>query len=193
MQEINGTTHILVSCEMNERYPRDILPEEAYWYGEHKETSRTTSRTEGIYVYNLHIFNNNIVLCVPFELVIILLPISASQKQRRPVSKVDVADAYRLLKRRSVEWDSFGRELGVDWDFREGLRKEGGTTSNNNKLERVLVKWSQSHCSEVSWDTIIEMLEELEFVDMAKDVKDYLLNNPKGVRKLWLETVNTIK
>ena len=120
-----------------------------------------------------------------FELVIghVLLPFSASQKQSGPVTKVDVADAYRFLKRRSVEWDSFGRELGVDWDFREGLRQEGGTTSNNNKLERVLVKWSQSHCSEVSWDTIIEMLEELEFVDMAKEVKDYLLNNPKGVRK----------
>ena len=64
-QEINGTTHILVSCEMNERYPRDILPEEAYWYGEHKETSRTTSSTEGIYLYNLHVFsNNNIVLFI---------------------------------------------------------------------------------------------------------------------------------
>ena len=119
-----------------------------------------------------------------FELVIghVLLPFSASQKQSGPVTKVDVADAYRFLKRSSVEWNSFGRELGVDWDFREGLRKEEGP-SNADKLERVLVKWSQSHCSEVSWDTIIEMLEELDFVDMAKDVKDYLLNNPKGVRK----------
>ena len=182
-REINGTTHILVSCEMNEKNSRDILPEEEYWYGEHKETSRNTPSTEGIYVYNLHIFSNDIVLFISFKLVIIMLPISVSQKHRRPVSKVDVADVYRLLKRRSVEWDSFGRELRVDWDFREGLRQEGGTTSNNNKLERVLVKWSQSHCSEVSWDTIIKMLEELEFVDMAKDVKDYLLNNPEGVRK----------
>ena len=110
-----------------------------------------------------------------FELVIgyVLLCISASRKQRRPVSKVDVADAYRLLKRSSLEWNSFGRELGVDWDFREGLRKE--STSNAEKLERVLAKWSESHCSEVSWNTIIEMLEELEFVDMAKDVKMYII------------------
>ena len=66
-REINGTTHILVSCEMNERYLRDILPEEAYWHGEHKETSRTTSNTEGIYMYNLHIFSNNILLFILTE------------------------------------------------------------------------------------------------------------------------------
>ena len=65
-QEINGTTHILVSCEMNERYLRDILPEEAYWYGEHKETSRTISSTEGIYMYNSHIFKT-IVLFILIE------------------------------------------------------------------------------------------------------------------------------
>ena len=120
-----------------------------------------------------------------FELVIghVLLCIIASQKQSGPVSKVDVADAHRLLKNKTTEWDSFGRELGIDLDFREGLRKEGCTSSNDNKLERVLAKWSESHCSEVSWNTIIDMLEELKFVDMAKDVKDYLLNNPDGVRK----------
>ena len=106
------------------------------------------------------------------------LCISVSQK----VSKPDVVDAYHLLRRRSVEWNSFGRELGVDWDFREGLRKEEAT-SNADKLERILVEWSQSHCSEVSWNTIIEMLERLKFVDMAKEVKDYLLNDPNGVRK----------
>ena len=113
----------------------------------------------------------------------VLLCISASQKQSRPVTKVDVADARCLLKNKTTEWDSFGRELGIDLDFREGLRQEGGTTSNDNKLERVLAKWSESHCSEVSWDTIIKMLEDLKFVNMAQDVKDYLLNNPDGVRK----------
>ena len=48
--------------------------------------------------------------------------LSASQKQSGPVSKVDVADAHRLLKNKTTEWDSFGRELGIDLDFREGLR-----------------------------------------------------------------------
>lgn len=82
----------------------------------------------------------------------------------------------------SVNWADIGRELGVDWNYREELRRESGLTSAY-KLESVLYKWSQSESSAVNWDTIMKVLERLSQREVLRSVKYYLLNDPEAVRK----------
>lgn len=81
---------------------------------------------------------------------------------------------YQLLKKKSCNWDNIGRELGVNFAFREQLQKEGSLTTPESKLEAVIAKWIESKCSEVSWNRIITMLKELEFNDSVEDVNKYL-------------------
>ena len=101
--------------------------------------------------------------------------------------KPQVNHVYRQLKKESISWNEFGRELGLSIGFRDELRKDI-SLSNGDRLEKVLCKWSESECSEVSWGTIIEMLKDLDYNSMAKDVKDYLLHNPKAVHMYgWKE------
>ena len=103
------------------------------------------------------------------------------------VQKPEVHHVYRQLKKKSISWNEFGRELGVSVEFRDELRKNI-SLSNDDRLEKVLCKWSESECSEVSWDRIIKVLKELDYNSMAKDVKDYLLHNPEAVSKYgWKE------
>ena len=93
-----------------------------------------------------------------------------------------VNDVHRLLNDIAVDWNDIGRELGVDWEYREELRREPGLT-NAYKLESVLHKWAQSECSDVNWDTIIDVLERCQKNNVLRSVKDYLLNNSEAVRK----------
>ena len=87
----------------------------------------------------------------------------------------------------SVNWADIGRELGVDWNYREELKREPGLTSAY-KLESVLYKWSQSECSDVNWDTIVKVLKRLEYKNVLRSVKEYLLNDPEAVQKYsWTE------
>ena len=62
----------------------------------------------------------------------------------------------------------------MDFGFREGLLRDGVQRTNDNKLEAVLNNWIETHCSEVSWDNLIQVLTELEFIDMARDVRSFL-------------------
>ena len=58
----------------------------------------------------------------------------------------------------------------MDYNFREGLLRAGVQRSDDNKLETVLNKWIETHCSEVSWDNLIKVLTELEFIDIVETV-----------------------
>ena len=87
--------------------------------------------------------------------------------------KPEVRVVYQPLKHISGEWYAIGRELEVDWNYREELKRDTGLT-NNDRLEAVLHKWSQSECSSVTWDTIIEMLEGIDRRNVVRTVKDYL-------------------
>ena len=62
----------------------------------------------------------------------------------------------------------------MDFGFREGLLRDGGLRTNDNKLEAVLNNWIETHCSEVSWDNLIQVLTELELIDIVRDVKRFL-------------------
>ena len=62
----------------------------------------------------------------------------------------------------------------MDFGFREGLLRDGGLRTNDNKLEAVLNNWIETHCSEVSWDNLIQVLTELELIDIVRDVKRFI-------------------
>ena len=62
----------------------------------------------------------------------------------------------------------------MDFGFREGLLRDGGLRTNDNKLEAVLNNWIKTHCSEVSWSNLIQVLTELKFIDIARDVRGFL-------------------
>ena len=102
------------------------------------------------------------------------------------VQKVQIHHVYRQLRKASSCWNAFGRELGLSVNYRDELRRDS-SLSNDDRLEKVLCKWSESECSEVSWDTILKMLKELEFIKMAKEVKEYL-HSPEAIQEYgWKE------
>ena len=121
--------------------------------------------------------------------IFLAVPTNHYSSRPRPVSKQQlVSDVHRMLNCISVNWADIGRELGVDWNYREELRREPGLTSAY-KLESVLNKWFLSECSVVNWDTIMKVLERLQQRQVLRSVKEYLLNDPKAVRRYsWTQT-----
>ena len=81
---------------------------------------------------------------------------------------------FRLLKPKSCDWQKIGRALNVEYDFRQGLLQQGVMTSNEDKLESVLNNWIKTCCSEVSWDNLIQVLTELTFIDIVRDIRSFL-------------------
>ena len=121
-------------------------------------------------------------------MVYLFLAVPSNQYRSRPVLKEHLAnDVHRQLNCISVDWFDIGRELGVEFNYREELKRDPELT-NPSRLEYVLHKWSQSECSDVNWDTIIEVLEKLQQRKVLKAVKHYLLNDLEAVRKYsWTE------
>ena len=66
-----------------------------------------------------------------------------------------------------------GSEFNIPDNIREDLRKDN-SRSSRAKLEAVLKKWIELSPSSVTWKTIIDVLEELEFRDTIRDVREYL-------------------
>ena len=62
----------------------------------------------------------------------------------------------------------------MKYDFRQSLLKQGVMTNDEDKLEVVLNNWIETHCSEVSWGNLIQVLTELKFIDIVQDVKRFL-------------------
>ena len=62
----------------------------------------------------------------------------------------------------------------MEYNFRQSLLKQGVMTSDEDKLEAVLNNWIETHCSEVSWDNLTQVLTELEFIDIVRDVRSFL-------------------
>ena len=93
-------------------------------------------------------------------------------------------DVHRLLVPKSCEWDRIGCCLGVDFNFRKGLLRAGVQKTDDNKLEDVLNNWIETHCSEVSWDNLIQVLTELEFFDMVQEVRSFHQQNQ--ISKLYM-------
>ena len=94
-----------------------------------------------------------------------------------------VNDVYKFLKSRSSKWNEIGGGLGIRLNFRESLIQEGHTRSNDSKLELILHKWTESHCSEVSWDNLISVLDGLELGDVADKIESWLTTDATAKRK----------
>ena len=62
----------------------------------------------------------------------------------------------------------------MEYGYRQELLQQGVMTNSEAKLEAVLNNWIETHCSEVSWDNLIQVLTELEFIDIVRDVKRFL-------------------
>ena len=62
----------------------------------------------------------------------------------------------------------------MEYGYRQELLQQGVMTNSDAKLEAVLNNWIETHCSEVSWDNLIQVLTELEFIDIVRDVRSFL-------------------
>ena len=67
----------------------------------------------------------------------------------------------------------------MQFEYREELRKEGIQSSDKSKLERVIHYWAQTHCSEVSWDNVIESLKSLQLMATVEEVQQFLSSKEK--------------
>ena len=106
----------------------------------------------------------------------IFIVVGPQVKTHSPILKKspERQDAYKLLKKKSANWDDFARDLDIELNFREDLQREGSTRTSGSKLERILIKWIESESSDVTWSNLIEVLEGLEFLDLVREVKSYL-------------------
>ena len=100
--------------------------------------------------------------------------------------KSDVRNVLQLLRSKSHDWKEIGRCLGVPVPYMGRLNG-----SEDSKLERVLLKWVESEYSEVSWNTIIEVLKDLEHMNTARVVEEYLTSHD-GRRRSLEGTVYTM-
>ena len=91
-------------------------------------------------------------------------------------------DDFSILKKISVKWNEIGEGLDVDYNYRQGLVKDGVMSSYDEKLEKVLRKWRESECSDVTWSHLCDVLVSIGYVSIAKDVKEFL-EQPKTVEK----------
>ena len=106
--------------------------------------------------------------CACFCSLYVIVPIDSVLLQ--PPTEYDV---YRVLKHKAVKWNSIGRALGVEFNDREKIEKTFGLDFED-KLERVLHMWIEYRCSEVTWQNVLDVLEELKFIDTIQSVKEYL-------------------
>ena len=111
------------------------------------------------------------MLVIPFRFTdtIILDPSSEA-----PNTKV----VYNLLRDRAYQWNRIGRELGLPYGYREELKREIVQTlvqtTDEDKLESVIMKWEQSQCSDVTWSNVIKVFKILQFNDLIEPTKDIL-------------------
>ena len=84
----------------------------------------------------------------------------------------ELHDAYSLTRCRASKWNDLGRMLKVSYDQRQQLQKKNET--DEDKLETILHKWIESECSPVTWSNLIGALENIQLMDVARDVKKFL-------------------
>ena len=116
-----------------------------------------------LYNYKVYIYNLNVTF------LITTAQIDYSILDKEP----DLEHIYKFLERRSADWESFARELRVNLNYRNGLRRDN-TLSNDVRLEMALDKWKESSQERASWKKVLDMLEELQLHDMHRNVMDFL-------------------
>ena len=72
------------------------------------------------------------------------------------------------------KWFEIGKELRVEDDFLESLRKKGDARTDKEKLGEVLGEWIDSQCSDVTWQKVMDVMITLRKKKQAQQVKEYL-------------------
>ena len=86
--------------------------------------------------------------------------------------KPNLHDVFKLTKSHSIHWNALGRELKVDFNFREQEQRK--SKDDDDRLEAVLNKWIESESAPVTWSSLIIALQAIELVNVANNVKDFL-------------------
>ncbi len=81
-------------------------------------------------------------------------------------------DVHKLLSPHSYKWDDIGRALRVPYGYRRELERE--RISDTARLERILAEWIETESVPVTWDRLIEGLEEIELRDVIRSVREFL-------------------
>ena len=86
-----------------------------------------------------------------------------------------------MLKDKSAEWNAFRRELELDGNYGDILARDRSLT-DDDRLDKVLTKWIEAQPSPVTWANILEILQILQFLNIAKKVSVYL-QRPDVIKK----------
>ena len=136
-----------------------------------KTTNACTVLTVMLCVYKTCLYNYKVYM---FGLRVTFLTITTVQTDLSILDKKpDLEHIHKFLIRRSAEWEKFARELGVDLNYRNML-KRNITLTDDDRLEMALDKWKESSEERVSWKKVLDMLKELELHDMHQKVMDFL-------------------
>ena len=78
-----------------------------------------------------------------------------------------------FIKCHSARWDEFASELQVAFNKRDSLKRDSNL-DDRGRLERVVIFWSESQCSPVTWQQILKTLESMDLKTTAGIVQDCL-------------------
>ncbi len=70
----------------------------------------------------------------------------------------NLEEVYRKLNRQRGKWFPIGLALGVDYDELNNIKRE--CTDNSECLREMLAKRLKQHSCEVTWQTIIDSLND---------------------------------
>ena len=81
-------------------------------------------------------------------------------------------DAHRLYY---YLWSKLGLALKVSYSYHTEL--SSNSISNSERLEGVLNKWIESESVPVTWERLIEALEEIELKSVVRSIQEFLKTN----------------
>ena len=77
-------------------------------------------------------------------------------------------EVFDIFKHSSADWDSFGRQLKVSFNYRRELSMKPTGVSADSKLDLVIQKWVESQCSPVNWSTVRQVLTTLDMKSLLR-------------------------
>ena len=89
---------------------------------------------------------------------------------QKPPEPTDVFDVVRNI---SSSWFDIGSELHVPLNVREGLKKDL-SLSDEAKLEKIHNEWIKFETSDVTWKSILKVLQALRRRDIVREALKYL-------------------
>ncbi len=95
------------------------------------------------------------------------------------VVRPDTNEVCILLNDISYDWDNIAKHLKVPFGFQEEVRKSVGI-DDCGRLAAVINKWDNLEYSDITWDTVIDVLISAGHKKTARKVEEYLLSDAKA-------------